>query len=280
MKKFKVNAPSNLKDFTDSTYPQGSFVYSILLRASDIRVNGVKVNKNVMLKVGDEVTYYTTPKQESKASHLVAYEDDNVLVADKMSGVSIEALTVELAGKGDYRPAHRLDRNTCGLLVFAKNDNAERVLLEAFKDRKVEKTYICIAKNNFKKGGDVLCAYLSKDESKGKVTVSGTPKQGFVKIVTEYSVLESVKGLALVEVKLHTGKTHQIRAHLSFIGCPLLGDEKYGDEALNDRFKVKRQQLISKRLHFELDGDLSYLNDKTFVSSFTFDEILDKIKQC
>jgi 23S rRNA pseudouridine955/2504/2580 synthase len=268
MKKFTVSSDTNLRDFTDAVYPQGSFALSVLLRGGDVKVNGSKVKSNVLLSSGDEVVYYTTPKQESKPSHTVVYEDDNILVADKLSGVSTEALTYELSGKGNYICVHRLDRNTSGLICFAKNDEAEKVLLAAFRDKDVQKTYLCYAKNNFKKMKDYLTAYLWKDEKSSLVKVSGEQKNGYVKIITEYTVLKKMGDFALVQVALHTGKTHQIRAHLAFIGCPVLGDEKYGDESLNKKYGAKRQILVAKRIQFSLKGSLAYLNNKNFESAF------------
>jgi 23S rRNA pseudouridine955/2504/2580 synthase len=269
MKKFTVKIPTNLKDFTDSTYPQGSFYLSALLRAGDVKVNGERVKKNVQLSVGDEVAYYTTKKQEEKPSHFVVYQDDNILVADKVSGVSHEALTSELQAKGNYIAVHRLDRNTSGLIVYAKNNEVEKVLLDAFRDKDVTKTYLCFAKNRFKKESDYLTSYLKKDEKEGKVTICDEQKNGYVKIVTEYKVLKKFGDYALCEVTLHTGKTHQIRAHLAHIGCPVLGDEKYGDEELNKKYGVKRQLLVAKRLKFNLIGAYEYLNNLTLESSFS-----------
>jgi 23S rRNA pseudouridine955/2504/2580 synthase len=268
MKKFTVNLSTNLKDFTDQVYPQGSFFMSALLRAGDIRVNGQKVKNNVPLSAGDEVVYYTTKKQEEKPSHYVVYEDDNVLVADKLSGVSTEGLLIELQQNGQYFAVHRLDRNTSGLIVFAKNDETESALLAAFRDKDVTKTYLCFAKNAFKKEKDYLTSYLKKDERAAKVVVCDTPKDGYVKIVTEYKVLKKLGDYALCEVTLHTGKTHQIRAHLAHIGCPVLGDEKYGDEALNKKYGAKRQILVAKYLKFEMSGKWTYLNDLVLESSF------------
>jgi 23S rRNA pseudouridine955/2504/2580 synthase len=268
MKKFIVDRTISLRDFTDSVYPQGSFALSALLRVGDVRVNGVKTKKDLKLNVGDEVVYYTTKKQEEVRSHSVVYEDENVLVVDKESGVSCEGLLAELNQNGDFYAVHRLDRNTCGLLVFAKNTAVYEVLLEAFKTKNVHKTYICIAKNAFKKDHECLISYLKKDEINSRVTVIDQPKSGFVKIITEYSVLEKKGDIALVEVTLHTGKTHQIRAHLAHIGCPILGDEKYGDEQLNRKYGAKRQKLVAKRLRFELIGEFAYLNDLRLESGF------------
>ena len=263
MKIFTANENINLKDFTSAVYPQGSFCFDVLLRGKDIKVNGARVNKNVPLSAGDEVVYYTTPAQESKKSHGVVYEDENVLVADKYSGVSSEGLLSELCGRGEYYACHRLDRNTQGLMAFAKNAEAERELLSAFKERRVQKTYIAVCKDNFKEDGATLTAYLKKDGAGARVSIYNKEIKGGAKIVTGYEVLKRRGGLALVKVILHTGKTHQIRAHTAHIGCPVLGDEKYGDGELNKKYNLKRQQLVAKYLSFSLKGVLSYLNGKT-----------------
>ena len=266
MKKFIVTTETNLKDFTDATYPQGSFVLSALLKKGDVRVNGVRQRKSCPLKAGDEVTYYTTPAQEDKPSHTVVYEDENILVADKFDGVSSEGLFSELGGA--YYPVHRLDRNTCGLIVLAKSGQAQEALISAFKERSVEKIYLCFAQNNFKAQSATLTGYITKDAASGTVRVFGTPAADRVKIVTEYEVQKSFGDYALVKVTLHTGKTHQIRAHLSSIGCPVLGDGKYGNAALNKKYKAARQILVARSLTFHLSGGLAYLNDKQFTSSF------------
>lgn len=268
MKKFIVLQPDNLKDFTDKTYPQGSFCYNVLLKNKDIKVNGQKVRENVELQVGDEVCYYTTKKQEEKLTHYLVFEDENVIIADKFCGVSTEGLSSELYSTRKCELVHRLDRNTCGLICFAKNDVAEKELTAAFRDRDVKKTYLAICKNKFKKNHEYLKAFLKKDAKKSIVKISDAPTSGYVPISTEYTVMKRSGEYALVEVQLHTGKTHQIRAHLAHVGCPVLGDEKYGDEALNKKYGVKRQLLVAKYLTFNFDGKLSYLNGKTFASSF------------
>lgn len=269
MKTFTVSQNTSLKEFTDGTYPQGSFVLSLLLRKKDVKVNGVRVSKNVPLHAGDEVVYYTTPAQEDKPTHTVVYEDENVLVADKLDGVSFEGLLSELNGSGQYFGVHRLDRNTRGLIVFAKNRTAEAELLSAFKDRRADKYYIALCANNFKKKSGFLSAYLKKIASENRVEVYSAPVNGGSEIVTEYKVLEERGQIALVGVTLHTGRTHQIRAHMAHIGCPVLGDEKYGDGALNSAYGVRRQCLVSKRITFGLNGKLKYLSGKTFESAFT-----------
>lgn len=268
MKKFIVDTPSNLKDFTDCVFPQGSFAFSALLRGGDIRINGVKTKNNVALAAGDEVVYYTTQKQEEKPSHSVVYEDGNLLIADKYSGVSSEGLLSELGQKGEYFAVHRLDRNTCGLIVFAKTERAERELIDAFRKRNVQKIYLCIARNAFRKEKQTLTAYLKKDEIKAESVISDKPLKGYAEIVTEVEVLKRQGDIALVQVVLHTGKTHQIRAHLAHIGCPVLGDEKYGDRELNKKYAAKRQKLVAKSLQFHLCGELSYLNGTKWESAF------------
>lgn len=268
MKKFTVRQPSDLKTFTDETYPQGSFAFAALLRSRDIRVNGVRTDKNVRLSVGDEVTYYTTPAQQSKPSHNVAYEDDNIVICDKFSGVSTEGLLSELCENGTYFAVHRLDRNTEGLIIYAKNQPAKEELEEAFRLHRIHKTYLALCKNNFSRPAATLRAYLKKDEKSATVTISPVMRRGFSEIITEYKVLERRGDVALVQIALHTGKTHQIRAHMAYIGCPLVGDEKYGDSALNKKYGARRQRLVAKKLTFELAGALSYLNGKTFESAF------------
>ncbi len=267
MKKFYVKQNTNLKDFTDATYPQGSFAFNALLKKGDIRVNGVKQRANCNVSAGDEIVYYTTAAQEAKPSHNVVYEDENIFIADKFGGVSSEALFCELESVGCL-PVHRLDRNTCGLIVLAKTEAAQAELLGAFKERSVEKVFLCFAKKAFKLDGAVLTAYADKDAAQGRVRVFDTPSDGRVKMVTEYAVQKVYGDYALVKVTLHTGKTHQIRAHLAHIGCPVLGDEKYGDFTFNKKYSATRQILVAYNLRFNLNGALSYLNGKSFTSGF------------
>ena len=264
----------SLKEFTENNYAQGSFFWNYLLKNKDIRVNGVRVGANVSLQTGDIVAYYLTKKQEEKPAYYVAYQDENILVIDKESGVNAEAvfaaLSRESAEKGEECYfIHRLDRNTKGLMIFAKKAYVEKSLLQAFKDRKVEKIYHALCLGAFTEKSKVLTAYLKKDADKSEVRIFDKPIKGAEEIITEYRVLETV-GLDMtrVEVILHTGKTHQIRAHLAYIGCPIVGDMKYGDSTRNKALKASRQCLVAKRLHLDLTGSLKYLNDKEFVSRF------------
>lgn len=269
MKTFTCTQSQSLRDFTDFNFPQGSFCFARLLRNKDIKVNGARVSKNIALKSGDTVMYYTTPKDESAITHTIVFEDENIIIVDKFSGVTTEGLCAELNTGSTFYAVHRLDRNTSGLLVFAKTKQAEGELLKAFREHSVQKTYIAVCKNNFKEDSRTLTAYLLKDEKNSLVKIYNKPVEGALKIITEYSVLQKNEALALLKIKLHTGRTHQIRAHMAYIGCSVLGDGKYGDEILNKKFGVRRQCLVAKKLQFlNLSGGLEYLNGFTAESTF------------
>ena len=258
----------NLKAFTENNYAQGSFFWNYLLKNKDIKVNGVRVDKDVPLKPGDTVTYYLTKKQEEKPAFYPVYEDENVLIIDKESGVNSEAVFAALSRTQECYFIHRLDRNTQGLLTFAKNPPSATALTNAFKDRTVKKIYHALCFGSFPKKSDVLIAYLKKDEEKSLVRIYDKERKDTEKIVTEYLVLQENEGECKVEIVLHTGKTHQIRAHLAHVGCPVVGDMKYGFTERNKEKKLARQCLVAKRLQFSLSGELSYLNEKTFFSKF------------
>ena len=271
MKEYLVPENTTLAAFTDNVCAQASFCLRSLLKNRDVRVNGVRVSSDVPLKGGDVVRYYMTRAQEEKSAFRIVYEDGNVLVADKESGVNSEAVFAALSRERECYFLHRLDRNTRGLMVFALNAASEKELLKAFREKSVEKIYHAACFGTFKKQTDVLTAYLKKDETKALVKVFDSPEAGAERIVTEYRVLKRERGYTLTEVVLHTGKTHQIRAHLSHIGCPVAGDTKYGFAEENRRFNLARQCLVAKRLQFHLTERLAYLNDKSFVSRFDAD---------
>ena len=256
-----------LKEFTDENYAQGSFFWSYLIKNKEIKVNGKKVGGDMLLGAGDTVAYYLTPKQAGKTAFTIVYEDENVCVVDKESGVNSEAVFAALSRAGESYFIHRLDRNTRGLMVFAKTKECEGILLEAFKERKIDKIYHAICLGRFAVRAAVLTAYLKKDENAATVKVFATPQAGAEKIVTEYTVLEEFPEFTKLEINLHTGKTHQIRAHFSFLGNPVLGDMKYGDSAVNKKYNAARQCLVAKKMQFHLDGKLAYLNEKTFESA-------------
>ena len=260
----------SLQQFTDENYAQASFYFDRLLKDKEIKVNGKKVGQNVPLKQGDIVRFYLTPKQQEKPAFFIRYEDENILIIDKESGVNAEAVCAELCrSRGEVGFIHRLDRNTRGLMVFSLCADAEQQLLSAFKEKRVEKIYHARCFNAPPKQQDIVTAYLRKEENISLVRIYDTPVKDSEKICTQYRVIAQEDNQTLVEIILHTGKTHQIRAHMAHLGCPVVGDMKYGDTEKNRRLNTTRQQLIAKRLQFTLEGRLSYLNEKTFFSQYT-----------
>lgn len=266
MKKFIVRERNSLKNFTDNTYAQASFCFRALLKSREIRVNGQKVSADVMLNAGDEVCYYLTPAQEKISAFEVIFKDDNVIVVDKASGVHSEAVFSALCGMGETYFIHRLDRNTEGLMIFARTKEAEEELLRAFRERRIKKIYHALVVGHMPERQGVLHAYLQKDERRSFVHISKKPVGE--SIVTEYEVLREDPETSLLKITLHTGKTHQIRAHMAFIGRPVAGDTKYGDKSYNAAHGAARQKLIAKELTVYSDGVLSYLNGRTFFSSY------------
>ena len=267
-----VDTSQSLKDFTENNYAQASFYWSYLLKNKEIKVNGKKVGENIPLAVGDTVAYYLSKKQEEKPAFYPVYQDENILIIDKESGVNAQAVYAELRRRhgDDCRFIHRLDRNTRGLMAFALNDNAERALLDAFKERRVIKKYHALCFGVFANEDAILKAYLKKDEERATVKIYDAPINGAEEIVTEYQALHTDGEVTKAEITLHTGKTHQIRAHLAHIGCPVVGDMKYGDIPRNKAKKLARQCLIAKELTFQFSGAIAYLNDKQFLSNFDF----------
>jgi len=208
----------------------------------------------------------------------ILYEDANILIADKPREIEVvsesgdeDFLAVMRRETGqDLRAVHRLDRNTAGLVIFAKNESAENELAAAFdannESSAVRKFYTAeVAGTLFKKEA-TLTAFLFKDAKKSMCYVVNNPKFGYKKIVTKYKVLKESGGTSLVEIELVTGRTHQIRAHFAHIGHPLIGDGKYGGNELNRKFKAKYQRLLSYKLQFRFPKEscLAYLNGKSF----------------
>ena len=244
------------------------------LRKKDIRINGVKTNQNATVYEGDEITIFITDEYLFKASIItkdsIIYEDENILVANKPAGIEVtgdNSFSSLLSGFLGYTvfPCHRLDRNTSGLVLFAKNETALNILFNKFKNHEIEKHYLCEVYGIPKEKHKILTDFLFKDNKKSIVYISDVPKKGYVKIITEYTVLSSNKSAntSKLEVILHTGRTHQIRAHLAYYGYPILGDGKYGNNEINKEFKMKKQELTSYSLKFNFtssSGILDYLS--------------------
>lgn len=204
----------------------------------------------------------------------VVYRDANIAVIDKPYGIAVasadapgeETLETRLSRQLNVPvyPVHRLDFNTRGLIVFALNEDAKLSLDDAIKRGKLNKYYHCIVKGTPPVEG-VIKAYAIKDAQSAKVHVTDHPRPGAVEMLTGIKVLKSENGISLVEAELITGRMHQIRAQLSHIGHPVLGDDKYGDWQLNRKFNLKRQALKAVRLEFDMgEGALRYLDGRRF----------------
>ncbi len=270
------------------------------IRTKRIKVNSKRAEISTKLLEGDTVDMYINdeffaPVDKhydflSASKHLdIVYEDENLLLLDKKVGLLSHPDETEyndtlitrvkryLYEKGDYDPkdehsfapalVNRIDRNTGGIVIAAKNAETLRILNQKLKDRELEKYYLCVVHGILNKKSGILSGWLIKDEKKNKVQVYRQEQYGAKEIRTKYDVLSEKAGLSLIEVELLTGRTHQIRAHFSSIGHPLLGDGKYGTNAMNKALGYKKQFLYSYRLKFAFTSDagpLEYLNGKSF----------------
>ena len=225
----------------------------------------------------------------STSTKIGVYEDENLLLVDKQPGIVVHPDETErvntlithiqayLYQKKEWSPyqehafapalCNRIDRNTGGIVIAAKNAEALRILNDKIRDREIDKAYLCVVCGRPKPAEGRLEGYLFKDAVKNQVYVTKKPQPGAKTAVTEYRTLCSARGLSLVECRLLTGRTHQIRAQMAAAGCPLLGDGKYGRERINRTYGETGQMLYSYKLTFTLPTDagiLEYLRGKTF----------------
>ena len=240
-------------------------VFNKLLRNKDVKINGARTGKDVLLEVGDTVVLYYVPTPVKPYS--VIHADENVVIIDKLSGFETANVTESLKEEFPQATAvHRLDRNTSGIMVFALNNDAENSLKKGFKAHSFNKTYRCTVFGVMRKESDVLVAYLKKDAQNSLVKIYDNFENGSVKIKTGYQVVSTNGETSDLKVTLYTGKTHQIRAHLAHVGHFIIGDGKYGNARVNKKYNATRQKLKAEELtfHFERGDVLFYLNDKTF----------------
>lgn len=299
MKEFTINyndSGQRIDKFLTKSMPElpKSMMYR-LIRKKDIKLNGKRCEASTVLTEGDILRVYVkddvaTVKQHdmsflNAASDInIVYEDDNIIIVHKPVGLDshsngshsddtlINRIKKYLWEKKEYSPdsessfapalCSRLDRNTAGLVTAAKNAAALREMNNAIKLGQIHKIYRCVTVAPLPEDEGVNTAYHCKDEARNIVRIVNEPRDGFRGIKTGWRVIARNGGLFLVEVRLYTGRTHQIRAHLSHLGAPLLGDGKYGDIKANKRYGAFRQQLCAYSLGFDFpeDSPLAYLN--------------------
>lgn len=268
------------------------------IRTKKIKVNRKRCEQKYILQEGDEIQlfirdeFFDSPEKDDGALTRITpkldivYEDDNIILCNKRPGVLVHEddsakdntlimhIKAYLYQKGEYDPAdeqsfapalcNRIDRNTGGIVIAAKTAEALRVMNEKIKNDEIRKFYLCAAHGKMPKRSDTLTGYLKKNSANNLVTISDKEKDGYKHIITKYKVISENRNSSLVEVELVTGRTHQIRAHLSHIGNPLLGDGKYGINRDDRASGYKYQALYSYRLIFDFKGEdaLDYLKGK------------------
>ncbi len=314
MKEFvigKNDAGQRLDRFVGKTVPLlPDSLLQKYIRLKRIKLNGKGSKRDTRLSEGDCVQLYINdeffekPREENsylkvgKPRVTIVYEDENILLADKKPGVLchsagqwdyntlIANIQAYLAQKGEWHPGeenafapalcNRIDRNTGGIVIAAKNAEALRIINEKIKLREIEKYYLCAVHGRPNPSSGTLENYLFKDAVKNRVYVKSKSEPGAKTAVTEYRTLRSKGPLSLVECRLLTGRTHQIRAQMAYAGWPLLGDGKYGSERFNKNYTETGQALYSYKLLFSFPTDagiLNYLRGREFtVDSVDFVE--------
>ncbi len=245
--------------------------------ARDVKMDKARAGRDALVVPGAAVQVFTG----YDVSLPVVYEDDHVLLINKPVGITCDAdewggmsvLTLlESRAAGAYRPrlCHRLDHLTCGLLLLCKDVESEAILLDMFRERRLTKVYQCLVRGEMRPSAAVKEAYLIKDAARAQVRIVTHETPGALPIATQYETLSFDGMLSRLRVTLLTGRTHQIRAHMSFLSHPILGDDKYGDRALNRRLKANGLKLCATELTLHPGGALTYLDGKTFSVSPPF----------
>ena len=238
----------------------------------DVKVNNIRQKEDIVVQKGDKITVYYIEKEQKEWYSLV-YSDDNVLIVNKRAGIEVvseserDLLSILKLEFGEIFAVHRLDRNTEGLTIFARNKTIESELLNAFKTRKsIDKRYALLVHGRVDISKIKRTVYLKKVENLSKVWISEVKTSGFEPISTEFSVIQYLGDKTLLEAKLITGKTHQIRAHIAYYGYPIVGDQKYGKD------DFKQMHLTANYLAFNFDkkSKLNYLNKLNFEISPTW----------
>lgn len=243
-----------------------------ILSNKDVKVNNIRQKEDIVVQKGDKITVYYIEKEQKEWYSLV-YSDDNVLIVNKRAGIEVvseserDLLSILKLEFGEIFAVHRLDRNTEGLTIFAKNKTIESEFLNAFKTRKsIDKRYALFVHGRVDISKIKRTVYLRKVENLSKVWISEVKTSGFEPISTEFSVIQYLGDKTLLEAKLITGKTHQIRAHIAYYGYPIVGDQKYG----KDDFKQMHLTASYLAFNFDKKSKLNYLNKLNFEISPTW----------
>ena len=253
-----------------------------IFASRDVKLDSIRVSRDQRLQEGQCLKIYIPDASAGSSSAApslsVVYEDDDVLLVNKRAGISVEPdarggvtltdLCLEYVRRNNpdaFPPAacHRLDNKTCGLCLFAKNQQALDILQDVFRSRKLEKYYVCLVRGIMKPPEAVCHAWLVKDALHARVRITDHQEPGAKPVTTGYETLESGP-VSRLRVHLITGRTHQIRAHLAALGHPLLGDDLYGDRDFNRREKARSLKLCAVSLSIDTDGRLPALDGKNF----------------